>query len=262
DRSRQGRICFRAGDRTLIVAALIAGVGWRTTFVYIGGGAAIVLFSAAMLMRYPASGKGASSTQGTVISGLGLSDAKSSVIFRAMCLIQFLFFATLVTVPLHLAPHGMDMGLSTTQAASLLSLVGAASILGRLGVGVLIDKIGCRNAMSICLVVLIGALGGFTLATSHPALFAVTAVYGIAHGALFVVVSPMVAYYFGMRAHGGLFGIVLFFGTLGGSVGPIATGATFDSLGSYTPAFLALAVSSMVALILVRKLPKEQQFSS
>lgn len=246
----------------LIVAALIAGVGWRKTLLIVGVGAACVLFSAAMLMRYPAEGEGASSILGKAVSGLGLSEAKKSRTFMAMCLIQFLFFATMVAIPLHLAPHGMDMGLSTAQAATLLSIVGGSSILGRLGVGILIDKIGCRNAMSICLFLLICALVSFSLANNHLSLGVITVLYGFAHGALFVVVSPMVAFYFGMRAHGELFGIVLFFGTIGGAIGPIAMGATFDSLGSYTFAFLALAIFALVALILVRSLPKESQITA
>lgn len=172
-----------------------------------------------------------------------------------LCLIQFLFFSTLTSVPLHLAPHGMDMGLTTERAAMLLSVMGGASIAGRLVVGALIDKIGCRNALSLCLLTLVAGLLCFAATASPALLYAVTALYGFTHGALFVVVSPTVAYYFGMRAHGGLFGTVLFFGTIGGAIGPIATGAVFDTFGSYTAAFLTLAALAAIGLILARSLP-------
>jgi len=108
------------------------------------------------------------------------------------------------------------------------------------------------------LLVLFASLSALTLTSTHAALFAVVAVYGFSHGALFVVVSPTVAEYFGMRAHGAIFGTVLFFGTLGGSVGPILTGWAFDSFGSYTPAFTALALCAAIALVLARTLPKPQ----
>ena len=52
--------------------------------------------------------------------------------------------------------------------------------------------------------------------------------------------------------------MVLFFGTLGGSVGPILTGWVFDQFGSYTPAFITLALCAAIALLLVRTLPKPQ----
>ncbi len=54
-----------------------------------------------------------------------------------------------------------------------------------------------------------------------------------------------------MRAHGAIFGTVLFAGTLGGSVGPILTGMTFDRTGSYVPAFLTLTLLACLALLLV-----------
>lgn len=42
----------------LLIAALIAGVGWRSTFLITGIGAGVVLLTAASLMRYPAEGEG------------------------------------------------------------------------------------------------------------------------------------------------------------------------------------------------------------
>jgi len=40
---------------------------------------------------------------------------------------------------------------------------------------------------------------------------------------------------FGIRAHGSLFGMVVFFGTTGGAIGPILTGYFFDMTQSYSP---------------------------
>ena len=72
---------------------------------------------------------------------------------------------------------------------------------------------------------------------------------------MFVVVSPTVARYFGMKAHGAIFGTVLFFGTVGGAGGPILLGWVFDTWGSHTPAFLTLAAMNAIAIILARTLP-------
>ena len=145
---------------------------------------------------------------------------------------------------------------AAAAAATLLSVVGGASVLGRLAVGRLVDVIGGRRAFVLCFVALIAGLGGLTALTVPWALYATVAVYGFSHGALFVVVSPTVAEYFGMRAHGAIFGTVLFSGTLGGSVGPILTGMAFDRFGSYVPAFLALTLLAGLALLLVLSLPR------
>ena len=83
-------------------------------------------------------------------------------------------------------------------------------------------------------------------------LFAV--VYGFAHGGLFTVVSPAVAEYFGMRAHGAIFGVVIFTGTIGGSMLPILTGLIFDKQQSYQWAFILLATMVMISLLLSLRL--------
>lgn len=242
----------------LLTAALIAGIGWRETFVALGAGAGLVLVLAALLLRHPTEDEVEPAARARSGHGLSFAEARATRTLWTLCIIQFLFFSTLMTVPVHLAAHGMDLGLTTAQAATLLSVVGGASIAGRLIVGLLADRIGSRNALSLCLLVLVIALAGYVLAARPGLLFVVTAIYGFTHGALFVVVSPTVAQYFGMRAHGAIFGLILFCGTLGSTIGPIATGAVFDTTGSYHLAFITLGVMAAVALGLSRTLPRPE----
>ena len=81
------------------------------------------------------------------------------------------------------------------------------------------------------------------------------ALNGFGHGGLFAVVYPTVGTYFGMREHGALFGTILFFGTISGSIGPILTGFIFDRFGSYDIAFLSLLGLMLAGLFLVLTLP-------
>ncbi len=64
------------------------------------------------------------------------------------------------------------------------------------------------------------------------------------------------AEYYGMRAHGAIFGTILFFGTLGGAIGPIMAGRIFDVTSSYQYAFMSLALLAGIGLALVLSLPK------
>ena len=74
------------------------------------------------------------------------------------------------------------------------------------------------------------------------------------NGGFFTVLSPTVAELFGTGSHGVLFGIILFSGTIGGSVGPIMTGLFFDVTGSYRIAFLVLILIALLGLILITRL--------
>ena len=64
------------------------------------------------------------------------------------------------------------------------------------------------------------------------------------------------AEYFGTRAHGTLFGLVVSCGTFGATLGPIVAGGLFDALGNYTGAFALLLGSSILGFIVASLLPR------
>lgn len=237
-----------------VAAFLIAALGWRTAVVVLGVAAVMLLLTAALAIR-PAPSKVRQGTAGPR-EGLTFTEARRTREFWTLCAIQFLFFPTLTTVPLHIVVHGTDMGLTVAVAATLLSVTAAGSVVGRLTVGTLIDRITGRRAYVVCFVPLIGSLVAMSAISSPWPLFVTVAIYGFAHGGFFTVVSPTVAEYFGTRAHGTSFGAVLFFGTIGGAIGPILAGRAFDVTGSYTFAFIGLAAMAAIGLGLAVSLPR------
>lgn len=238
-----------------IVAALVLGLGWRSAVLVLGIAATGLLLIAAMTMKSPPEPK---TPEGSPVAAQGVefAQARRTRAFWTLCAVQFLSFPTLMTVPLHLPAHGEDLGMTINMAALLISIFGASSIAGRLIIGGAIDRIAGRAAYLICLASLIGALALMAVVTTHITLFVIVCLYGFGHGALFVVVSPTVAEYFGMRAHGAIFGVVVFCGTTGGAVGPILAGVLFDRTGSYTLAFLSLMAMAALAFVLVLSLPR------
>ena len=155
---------------------------------------------------------------------------------------------------MRLVAHAIDLGLSRATAAGLLATIGGISLLGRLAVGGTIDRIGGRRALLACYCLLFASLIWLQFADAAWMLYVFVVAYGIAHGGFFTVMSPTVAELFGTRAHGALFGTVLFFGSLGGAIGPLAAGAAFDALGSYRIAFGALCLLAAAGFVLVRRL--------
>lgn len=236
-----------------VAALLIVSLGWRPAVALLGVVAGFLLVIAALAMKNPTIKSGAATPQDG--QGLTFQQAHKTRLFRQLCVIQFLFFPTLMTVPVHLAVHGMDLGMTAGRAAILLSVLGAASILGRLIIGGGVDRFGGKNAFILCFVLLLLSLVGLVAITAHLPLFLIVALYGVSHGGFFTLVSPVVAEYFGMRAHGSIFGIILFCGTIGGSIGPILAGRIFDLTGSYQPSFIGLGVLACLGLALAFYLP-------
>ncbi len=231
-----------------LAALLIVTEGWRPAIVMLGIGGGVLILCAALLIKAPP--KPAGSSPSGEVAGVSFAEARQSSTFWRLCAIQFLFFPTLMTVPLHIVVHGTDLGLTLETAATLLSVMAAASVAGRLAVGGLSDRLGGRRAYVLCFVPLIASLVALVFVREPAFLFASIALYGAAHGGFFTVVSPTVAEFFGLRAHGAIFGVILFFGTLGGSVGPILAGRVFDLTGSYDPAFITLAAMAALGLVL------------
>ena len=238
-----------------LAAFLLLAYGWRQALVLLGAGAIVLLLIAALSMKRPPAVL--TPAKGGLSEGLSFAEARVTRVFWSLCAIQFLFFPSMMTVPTHLAVHGIDLGMTTAKAATLLSVLGAASIAGRLTVGTLSDRIGGKRAFLMCFTILLGSLAAFIGVSSHGLLFIVVAFYGFSHGGLFTVVSPIVAEYYGMRSHGTIFGTILFFGTIGAAIGPIMAGWIFDVTGSYQYAFMVLALLAATGLALVISLPRK-----
>lgn len=257
----------------LIVAALVASHDWRMACRMFGAVSFVILILAAQVMRRD-SGSTAHTVAGSGAAGARVADRQAAggnmapdMTYRAalrssslwlLCGSQFLVIGCLSTITIHIVPHAIDLGLSRTTAAGLLSTMGGVSLLGRLTVGGTMDRIGGRRGMLAAYCLLLVSLVWLQFADAAWMLFAFAAVYGIAHGGFFTVMSPTVAELFGTRAHGALFGTVLFFGSIGGAIGPFAAGAVFDAFGSYRLAFGALGVVAVTGFMFIRGLARHR----
>ena len=243
----------------LAAVALISGVGWRLTFVVLGSGAFFLLLIAAWLIGLTPDHVQSKDRHSSVpVYGLSFKQARHTRQLWILCAMQFFFFASLTTIPTHIVSHGIDSGMTAAAAASILSTIAGSSIFGRLLVGHSTDKIGGRLAFMICLGGLFCSLASLLFIKNVSMLYVFALGYGFCHGGLFTVVSPTVAEYFGMRAHGVIFGAIVFFGTLGGASMPIVTGMIYDQLGSYDIAFGVLSVLAALSFVLAALLGRSK----
>ena len=247
----------------LVASMLIAAYGWQTSYLIIGAATMVLLISVGQLLRRdPArmgllpDGDGESQTESSkpAETGFSLHEALRTRQFWTICIVYLATMFCLLTIMVHIVPHATDIGISSTVAAGILAAIGGISMAGRFVTGVAIDRIGNRLSMIICFILLILVLLWLQMARELWMFYLFAAVYGFAHGGLFTVISPIVAEYFGVRAHGALFGIVFFSSMVGGAIGPVLAGHIFDTTGSYTIAFWACTAVSAFALLLVLSL--------
>ena len=117
------------------------------------------------------------------------------------------------------------------------------------------DKIGNRRVMIIGFILLTISLIWLVTSRELWALYLFAGIFGYAYGGVGASESPLIAWLFGLKSHGLIFGISDFFFTLGASIGPVLAGYVFDITKSYQIAFAlgAIVAAAGIALMLVIK---------
>ena len=243
----------------LFAAFFILRHGWRDATMVVGLVALIVMVIAAQVVRRdPKSlglrpwGEDQKEVANDVTQEAGL-DLKQAVRTRQFWLISMAKLADwycLFTIIIHVVPHGIDQGLEPATAAIVLSVIGGCSILGRLILGAGFDYLGTKRSLLIAFALLFLSVVFLQLLSDPRWLFAFAFVYGIGHGGFFAIASPSVAEYFGTRSHGVIFGIVMFTGSIGGTLGPWLSGWLYDSTGTYDIAFLLVSGFSVFGFLM------------
>jgi len=247
----------------LVASILIAGSGWRNSYIVIGAMVMALLIPIGQLLRRDPARmgllpKGNGETQivrpNLAETGYYLHEAFQTRQFWTICFVNLATMFCLRIIIVHIVPHATDLGIQSTTAAGILSTIGGISIGARLIIGITIDRIGNKHSMIIGFILLISTLLWMQLVKELWMLYIFAVVYGFAHGGLLTITSPIVAEYFGVRSHGVLFGVVVFAGTIGGAIGPILAGYIFDVTGSYNLAFWACITTAAIGLVLILSL--------
>jgi len=248
----------------LVAGGLIGACEWRTAYVILGAIALVVVIPVTQLlrrgpeqMRQPAGGEeraNAGSLEVVKEEGLSLREAARTRQFWTICITYLLVFFCANTIIVHIVPHASDLGFSAGSAAGVLSTIGALSVVGRLVMGSVGDRVGNKRAMIICFIIMIAMLAWLQFARETWSLYLFAVIHGFAHGGFFAIISPIVAGLFGTHSQGVNLGVVIFSGTIGGSIGPVLAGYIFDVTHSYRLAFVILLVLAVTGLVLIMSL--------
>ena len=153
----------------------------------------------------------------------------------------------------HIVSLLTDHGLAAAQASKIAALIGVGVMVGRAGTGMLIDVVHARYVAAISF--LLGGAGLALIALSpgtHLTMIAAGAfAFAFVIGAEGDFVPFFIRRYFGTGHFSFLYGVLFFFFALGGVVGPIAFGWTFDRFHTYAIAYACAAAACAVCAGLV-----------
>ncbi|MFC1927981.1 MFS transporter [Chloroflexota bacterium] len=243
----------------LLANYLISTYSWRFSYVIIGLMALVVpVILAQFLRRDPhqmgliAYGTDSVSSDNPNLGIKGFS-FREAIRTRQLWMISIIFFCDgfcVHTVMVHMVPHATDIGVLAIAAAAILSVMGFCDVSSKIVTGGIGDKIGSRRVLIILFTLMLVAFLWLQFASVLWMLYLFAITFGIAYGGVGVAQSPLVAEYFGLRAHGAIYGVSMSALCVGSAIGPLMAGRIFDARGSYYWAFILCAILSIVGLIL------------
>jgi sugar phosphate permease len=266
-----------SGLMVVLAAFLIAPLGWRTGLLIVGTGQLAICIPLALTVRHrpeeagllpdgepPTLGEASASPRPEVVEGEGehssMGQEEGLTIGQALRTRSFwLLAAALVltwvgslAVIIHLIPYLDESGGFTEEGAALIAMgIPFGSLVGRLGFGWLADYLNKRWLLAAAWI--LQGLGILIFAAVQSPWQAVVFLVAFApgFGGAITVMPALLAEYFGLRALGGIQGLLMAAGMLGGFTGPILAGGVYDAVESYRPTFLVLALTALTAVVLV-----------
>jgi MFS family permease len=237
---------------------LIEGLGWRWAYLVLGGVAAALGLSSALLMRdnphamglAPDGDDSAEQAQGAS-EGMTVAAAVASRPF-VLLYASGLFTAVGAFVPfVHLVPFAIDLGVGEQSAVLLLAMIGIGSTVGRFALGGVGDRLG-RVRSLVAMVVAMGlALSFWPIAWNFTALAVFASVFGIVYGGWVALLPALVTDLFGRRRVSGIIGALYTSVAVGTFAGPAAAGFLYDWRGSYEPAIFGSAAAALLGALLI-----------
>ena len=148
----------------LLAVWLISSYGWRSAYTTLGIISLAGIVPMGLFLRRGsnnganlphATGESTDTIPQRVSRQFTLREAFSTHRFWIYATIWFILGFSTQIIMVHIAPHVMELGISVTTAASILSVTGAISILGRIMMGSVSDRMGNELVFIISISLLI-----------------------------------------------------------------------------------------------------------
>jgi MFS family permease len=243
-----------------IANQLIISQGWRNAYLILAVASFLVIFFAALLLKsnpsqigqlpYGATDAAENESNQHQLSGFSLRQSFGTLQFWLLCIYFFCIAFSMMIVMIHIVPHAIHVGISSTTAVTILAVISISAMAATIPEGYMVDKIGIRRTTIILTALLtISMLLLLFLGNSSLALFLFAIPFGVSFSALDILLTLLSSRLFGLIALGAIIGFVNAILQIGSSLGPIVSGIIFDATGSYQLSFLLCTIVSVIALV-------------
>ena len=246
-----------------VIGSLVTSIGWRNTYFVLGAMIAAVMLPAVLfLIRETPQEMGlepygkkdsAAGVEREEESGYSAAEARITPMYWLWIPVVIIVSATCNCIMQHTVAYATDMGFDYSVAAGIASVLTAGLAVWKLVMGQLYDTIGSRKAATLSLSVYTLVLVLYVIASKEAAFiyYIGTALFGVGGSFATIAYSVVVQDVFGKKDFAAIYGSINAFASIGGAVGSPIVAAVFDTLGTYKPAWAALAVIMFINVILL-----------
>lgn len=251
------------------VGYLIEHEGWRTALQVMGAVMTVVLLAIALLIRErPAPGELEGTPRQPVAAGTSpprpqpTAPEKVSVIlkmpkFWTIGISAAIAMAIVQSISITLVPLAVKSGMSTIQAAGLISVTGSAAVVTKLVLAAIADRFDRVNLLATLFALGIVVNLSLLLASGQAILYGCALLLGVASSAIAPTFYALLADKFELASFGTVRGMMATIVAILGAISMRIAGEVFDIFGHYDPlfsAFMVLGLLSVGLMLFTRKL--------
>lgn len=251
----QGFVATGPGLGTMVLVPvaerLIDNLGWRIAFRYLALIAAVIFLVSVVLVR-----------RTPIVSTVHPREHVRRVV-RTKAFWYLTIGSTLFAVPVigslgAIIPFARSVGISSSAAAWLLSIIGASSIFGRLLLTSFARALGSVRLLKISFAMLPAAYVIWFFASDRYAqLVVVVVVLGVGYGGFVALMGDVTPHLFGVAGIGTVLGRLFFCYAIGSMVGPIAMLTVHERSGGTSLPIAIATVAAVLGVLIIWKLPRD-----
>lgn len=227
---------------------LVAEIGWREAFIYLGIGYLVILGPLVFLLKLP-------NTRDSMRATVATAEIK----WRAPVKITLpwislagLFCCICMAVPIvHLVPLCSDLGFSSTLAAGALTILMTVGVIGRLVFGYIADHLGGLRSYFIASLIQTSLVFGFVLLDQVFTIYALAAIFGFGFSGVMTCLIITAKDAVPSRMTGFAVGCATGTAWVGMGLGGYQGGFFYDLTGDYFISYGNAALAGVINLIII-----------
>jgi len=243
---------------------MILHYGWRPSYLFMGVVSLVGGVTALVLIKAPKRQPGEAPPRPAATQGSAREDYGVILRSKVFWIIMASMFLTMLHTPLHASQMNVmlvDNGITTQQAANVVSIYAFGTIVGRIACGLALDRYSTPivTAISMGIPAIGFVLLGSDLNTVPVIGFAMFLV-GLSVGAESDIMAFLVARYFKLRIFNSTLGLMHCVTFLTGAIGAASISLTLKLFDSFSPFLFLVSGTISVGALLFLSLPRRRDF--